>query len=148
MVDYKEVIEKVEKDIQEAKVNISYIEFKKIMQDLTEKEILIGRYKENFFRLNKINISEDEEILDLENRYNMSLLNKREVEKGDIDSSYWYKVKYEGCKEKSIMIECFEVVRIKDDLYLNSEKVKLMGEKKEYKILREEGKIFLIIKCD
>lgn len=146
MTDYEEVKERVEKDIQEAKVNISYIEFKKIMEDLAEKEILIRRYKENFFRLNKINISEDEKILDLKNRYNMILLNEREVEKGDIDSSYWYKVKYEGYKEKSIIKECFEVVRIKDDWYLKSEEAKLMGDKKDYRILREEEKIFLIIR--
>lgn len=81
MTDYEEVIERVEKDIQEAKVNISYIEFKKIMKDLTEKEILIRRHKEKFFVLNKINISEDEEILDLEKRYNVILLSKREVKK-------------------------------------------------------------------
>lgn len=146
MTDYEEVIERVEKDIQEAKVNISYIEFKKIMEDLTEKEILIRRYKEKFFVLNKINISEDEEILDLEKRYNVMLLSKREVKKGDIDSSYWYKVKYEGFKEKSIIEECFEVVRIKDDWYLNSEKAKLMTEKKNFEIFRKEEKIFLIIR--
>lgn len=146
MTDYEEVIERVEKDIQEAKVNISYIEFKKIMEDLTEKEILIRRYKEKFFVLNKINISEDEEILDLEKRYNVMLLSKREVKKGDIDSSYWYKVKYEGIKEKSIIEECFEVVRIKDDWYLNSEKAKLMTEKKNFEVFRKEEKIFLIIR--
>ncbi|EPB8164114.1 TPA: hypothetical protein ACGFBU_001639 [Clostridium perfringens] len=146
MTDYEEVIERVEKDIQEAKVNISYIEFKKIMEDLTEKEILIRRYKEKFFVLNKINISEDEEILDLEKRYNVMLLSKREVKKGDIDSSYWYKVKYEGFKEKSTIVECFEVVRIKDDWYLNSEKAKLMVKKKNFEIFRKEEKIFLIIR--
>lgn len=146
MTDYEEVIERVEKDIQEAKVNISYIEFKKIMEDLTEKEILIRRYKEKFFVLNKINISADEEILDLEKRYNLMLLNKREVEKGDIDSSYWYKVKYEGVKEKSIIVECFEVIRIKDDRYLDSERLKLKGEKKNFEVFSEEEKIFLIIR--
>ncbi|MDM1010761.1 hypothetical protein QTJ00_01380 [Clostridium perfringens] len=146
MIDYEEVIERVEKDIQEAKVNISYSEFKKMMEDLTEKEILIRRYKEKFFVLNKINISEDEEILDLEKRYNVMLLSKREVKKGDIDSSYWYKVKYEGLKEKSTIVECFEVVRTKDDLYLNSEKAKLMAEKKNFEIFRKEEKIFLIIR--
>ncbi|MDK3122642.1 hypothetical protein EHZ13_15070 [Clostridium perfringens] len=146
MTDYEEVIERVEKDIQEAKVNISYSEFKKMMEDLTEKEILIRRYKEKFFVLNKINISEDEEILDLEKRYNVMLLSKREVKKGDIDSSYWYKVKYEGIKEKSIIEECFEVVRIKDDWYLNSEKAKLMTEKKNFEVFRKEEKIFLIIR--
>lgn len=146
MTDYEEVIERVEKDIQEAKVNISYSEFKKMMEDLTEKEILIRRYKEKFFVLNKINISEDEEILDLEKRYNVMLLSKREVKKGDIDSSYWYKVKYEGIKEKSIIEECFEVVRIKDDWYLNSEKAKLMTKKKNFEVFRKEEKIFLIIR--
>ncbi|RUR35104.1 hypothetical protein ELS18_13830 [Clostridium perfringens] len=146
MIDYEDVIERVEKDIQEAKVNISYSEFKKMMEDLTEKEILIRRYKEKFFVLNKINISEDEEILDLEKRYNVMLLSKREVKKGDIDSSYWYKVKYEGIKEKSIIEECFEVVRIKDDWYLNSEKAKLMTEKKNFEVFRKEEKIFLIIR--
>ncbi len=146
MTDYEEVKERVEKDIQEAKVNISYSEFKKMMEDLTEKEILIRRYKEKFFVLNKINISEDEEILDLEKRYNVMLLSKREVKKGDIDSSYWYKVKYEGIKEKSIIEECFEVVRIKDDWYLNSEKAKLMTEKKNFEVFRKEEKIFLIIR--
>lgn len=146
MTDYEEVIERVEKDIQEAKVNISYIEFKKIMEDLTEKEILIRRYKEKFFVLNKINISEDEEILDLEKRYNVMLLSKREVKKGDIDSSYWYKVEYEGLKEKSTIVECFEVIRIKDDWYLNSEKAKLMADEKNFEIFRKEEKIFLIIR--
>ncbi|MFG5866201.1 hypothetical protein [Clostridium perfringens] len=146
MIDYEEVIERVEKDIQEAKVNISYSEFKKMMEDLTEKEILIRRYKEKFFVLNKINISEDEEILDLEKRYNVMLLSKREVKKGDIDSSYWYKVKYEGIKEKSTIVECFEVVRTKDDWYLNSEKAKLMAEEKNFEVFRKEEKIFLIIR--
>ncbi|ELC8355031.1 hypothetical protein QYB43_002961 [Clostridium perfringens] len=146
MIDYEEVKERVEKDIQEAKVNISYSEFKKMMEDLTEKEILIRRYKEKFFVLNKINISEDEEILDLEKRYNVMLLSKREVKKGDIDSSYWYKVKYEGIKEKSTIVECFEVVRTKDDWYLNSEKAKLMAEEKNFEVFRKEEKIFLIIR--
>lgn len=146
MIDYEEVKERVEKDIQEAKVNISYSEFKKMMEDLTEKEILIRRYKEKFFVLNKINISEDEEILDLEKRYNVMLLSKREVKKGDIDSSYWYKVKYEGVKEKSIIVEYFEVVRIKDDRYLDSERTKLRAEKKNFDVFRKEGKIFLIIR--
>lgn len=146
MTDYEEVKERVEKDIQEAKVNISYSEFKKMMEDLTEKEILIRRYKEKFFVLNKINISEDEEILDLEKRYNVMLLSKREVKKGDIDSSYWYKVKYEGIKEKSTIVECFEVVRTKDDWYLNSEKAKLMAENKNFEVFRKEEKIFLIIR--
>lgn len=146
MIDYEEVKERVEKDIQEAKVNISYSEFKKMMEDLTEKEILIRRYKEKFFVLNKINISEDEEILDLEKRYNVMLLSKREVKKGDIDSSYWYKVKYEGVKEKSIIVEYFEVVRIKDDRYLDSERTKLRAEKKNFEVFRKEGKIFLIIR--
>ena len=55
-------------------------------------------------------------------------------------------MKYEGIKEKSIIEECFEVVRIKDDWYLNSEKAKLMTEKNNFEVFRKEEKIFLIIR--
>ncbi|MEA5268968.1 hypothetical protein [Clostridium perfringens] len=55
-------------------------------------------------------------------------------------------IDYEEVIEKSIIVEYFEVVRIKDDRYLDSEKSKLRVEKKNFEVFRKEEKIFLIIR--
>lgn len=126
------IIEKVNKEIMNTKVNLTYREFIDLAKEIKEKDEKINKYKEYILSKEKINLLEDETTLKVKNKLPVNArFIKDSFKVSDFEENTWYTSKYKDNEFK------YKVIRYKNqefDKYKNAVDVKYYvdNNRKEY----------------
>lgn len=129
------IIEKVNEEIRNTKVNLTYKEFIYLANEIKEKDEKINKYKEYILSKERINLLQDEELLKVKNKLPS---NVRFIKDGfkisDLEENTWYTSKYKDNEFK------YKVIRYKNqefDKYKNAVDVKYYvdNNRKEYFVI-------------
>lgn len=129
------IIEKVNEEIMNTKVNLTYKEFIDLANEIGRKDKKINKYKEYILSQKKINLLEDEELLKVKNKLpsNVRFI-KDSFRVSDLEENTWYTSQYKDNEFK------YKVIRYKNqefDKYKNSVDAKYYvdNNRKEYFVI-------------
>lgn len=129
------IIEKVNEEIMNTKVNLTYKEFIDLANEIGRKDKKINKYKEYILSEKKINLLEDEELLKVKNKLpsNVRFI-KDSFRVSDLEENTWYTSQYKDNEFK------YKVIRYKNqefDKYKNSVDAKYYvdNNRKEYFVI-------------
>lgn len=129
------IIEKVNKEIMNTKVNLTYKEFIDLANEIGRKDKKINKYKEYILSKEKIKLLEDEELLKVKNKLpsNVRFI-KDSFRVSDLEENTWYTSQYKDNEFK------YKVIRYKNqefDKYKNAVDVKYYvdNNRKEYFVI-------------
>lgn len=129
------IIGKVNKEIMNTKVNLTYKEFIDLANEIKEKDKEINKYKEYILSKERINLLQDEELLKIKNKLpaNARFI-KDSFRVSDLEENTWYTSQYKDNEFK------YKVIRYKNqefDKYENAVDVKYYvdNNRKEYFVI-------------